>query len=118
MNLAVSRCMGSRIMKRTYALAVFFLFSIACRLSAEVHFQPIKLTDAQKMAKKTKKLVMIDFFTDWCHWCHVLDETTYRDDSVSKFADKNFVAVKIEAEHGDGIDLAKKFGVMAYPTIL
>ncbi|MDR3692734.1 MAG: thioredoxin family protein [Fimbriimonas sp.] len=69
-------------------------------------------------AKSSGKLMMIDFYTDWCGWCKKLDADTYPADAVVKQSDK-FVSIKLNAEKdADGIRLAKKFGINGYPTIL
>jgi tetratricopeptide (TPR) repeat protein len=61
---------------------------------------------------------MADVYTDWCYWCKVLDKNTYSTKSVGEYANNNYVAIKINAEKGDGVDFAKQFGVRGYPTIL
>ena len=30
-------------------------------------------------ARVQKRLVLLDLGAVWCHWCHVMEETTYRD---------------------------------------
>ncbi|HVJ80724.1 MAG TPA: thioredoxin family protein [Planctomycetia bacterium] len=74
---------------------------------------------AVKEAKEAKKVVMVDFYTDWCGWCKVLDEKTYSDEKVGKYAAANLVSVKVDAENKDGGEkLAKKYKVDGFPTIL
>jgi len=72
--------------------------------------------EAETLAKKSGKLIMIDFYTDWCGWCKTLDKNTYSDLKVQEQA-KAYVPVKINAEK-EGKDLAKKYVVNGYPTIL
>ncbi|HVT13818.1 MAG TPA: thioredoxin family protein [Fimbriimonadaceae bacterium] len=72
--------------------------------------------DASAMSQKTGKPIFIDFFTDWCHWCKVLDAEVYPSDAFKAEA-KNWVLLKIDAEKGEGVQLAAKYGVNAYPTI-
>lgn len=68
-------------------------------------------------AKAGKRLVMIDFYTDWCGWCKKLDADTYPNDKVVAIAE-GFVNLKIDAEKGDGPEIAKKYKVSGYPTIV
>ncbi len=74
------------------------------------------LDSAMAEAKKSNKLVMVDFYTDWCHWCKVLDEKTYSDARVGKAAEQ-VVAVKVNADK-EGVAAAKKYHVSGYPTIM
>lgn len=70
---------------------------------------------ALEQARAEQKFVMVDFFTSWCGWCKVLDRKTYTD-SVVVALSKRMVSVKVDAEARK--DLAKAYGVRAYPTIL
>lgn len=73
--------------------------------------------EALKAAAASKKVVMIDFFTDWCVWCKRLDQDTYSDKQVAEFAAQKLVPLKLDAEK-EGAELAKKNNVSGYPTIL
>jgi thiol:disulfide interchange protein DsbD len=43
--------------------------------------------DAVKKARAARKPIMIDFWADWCAWCHRLDQTTYVDPVVVKLSE-------------------------------
>ncbi len=74
--------------------------------------------DAMKKAAVQNKPVMVDFWADWCGWCHRLDKTTYRDPAVVKLA-QDFMAVKVDTE-GKPADVlvASRYDVTSLPTIL
>jgi thioredoxin-related protein len=67
-------------------------------------------------AKTANKLVMIDFYTDWCVWCKRLDKDTYTDANVATESGK-VIPLKLDAEK-DGIKLAKSLKIDGYPTIV
>ncbi len=45
-----------------------------------------------------KRYVVIDGSAEWCHWCHVMEATTYHDPEVRKLLDAHFVAVKVDVD--------------------
>lgn len=74
------------------------------------------LATAQAEAKQSHKLLMVDFYTSWCGYCKKLDAETYTDANVIKVSGQ-VVSVKTDAEH-EGQQLAMKYGVHGFPTIL
>ncbi len=84
-----------------------------------IKFSKLTLEKAQKEAAKSKKLVFIDAYTDWCGPCKQMAATTFMDEEVGKLFNKNFVNIKIEMEKdADGPAIAKRYRVSAYPTLL
>lgn len=69
-------------------------------------------------AKAENKTIMIDFVTDWCKWCVETDRKVYTNSEVSAFANAHQINWKIDAEKGEGPELAKKYGVKGFPTIV
>ena len=74
------------------------------------------LPTALERAGNEKKLVMVDLYTDWCGWCRRLDQTTLSDSNVQR-ALGGVVSVRLNAEK-DGMEIARRFNVDGYPTIL
>ena len=74
------------------------------------------LPKALARASEEKKLVMVDFYTDWCRWCQRMDQTTFADAKVQR-ALQRVVSVKLNAEK-DGRAAAARFSVDGYPTIV
>ncbi len=74
------------------------------------------LPTALARAVSEKKIVMIDFYTDWCGWCRQFDSSTLSNANVQR-ALESVVSVRLNAEK-DGREAAERFGVDGYPTIL
>ncbi|HVT10861.1 MAG TPA: thioredoxin family protein [Fimbriimonadaceae bacterium] len=73
------------------------------------------LAAALKLAKKSHKPVMVDFYGDSCGSCRMLDDRTYPDKSVVQFA-RGVVPVKIEYTRQPR--LIEKYGIQETPTIM
>lgn len=77
-----------------------------------------RFEDALKKARSSGRPVMVDFWAEWCGWCHQLDEKTYTDPAVVKAIAADFVPVKIDTEAGKhSAEIAYKYNVQSLPTV-
>lgn len=83
-----------------------------------IEFVKKSWNESVKIAKEKSRLIFIDFYTDWCGPCLNMAEEVFILPSVSDFYNSTFVNLKIDAEKGEGIELAKRYGVNSYPTYL
>ena len=74
------------------------------------------LMAAQKVAKSTRKLVMIDFKAEWCGPCKMLDRTTWKDENVISTLKDKAVAVKVDVDENS--ELAAKYSIHSLPTVI
>jgi thioredoxin-related protein len=63
----------------------------------------ISLDELQERMKKEPRKVYIDVYTPWCGWCKVMDKKTFTNPDVIKYINKNFYAVKFNAEQTDSV---------------
>ena len=85
-----------------------------------------RLDRALAMAKDSGKLIIVNFYTDWCPNCKRMNEKTYRDEGVLKQLSKSFIPVKLNAESSQTLiiegqavteyQVALVFQVNSYPT--
>jgi thioredoxin 1 len=69
-------------------------------------------------AKKQKKLIFLDAYTSWCGPCKMLKRSTFPDKAAGEFFNKNFINVALDMEQGDGVAVAERYQVNAYPTLI
>ena len=50
------------------------------------------------------KPLLIDIGAGWCHWCHVMDETTYKDPEVVQLINNYFIPIKVDRDERPDID--------------
>lgn len=70
---------------------------------------------AVEKARQEKKMIFVDFFTEWCGPCMNMAQKIFVLPEVGDIYNRNFVCMKIDAEKGEGVELARKYGVRSYP---
>lgn len=93
---------------------------------AEINW--ITIEEAQELSKSNPKKVIMDVYTDWCGWCKKMDKTTFSDEKVVEYVNKNFYAVKFNAEADKTFDFkgqeftnpqfTRALRVSGYPTVV
>lgn len=73
---------------------------------------------ALEQASKEDKLVFMDAYTTWCGPCKKMTRDIFPQQPVADYYNAHFVNVKMDMEKGEGIDLAEKYNVAVYPTLL
>jgi len=64
----------------------------------------ISVERALKLAEKNPRHILIDFYTDWCGWCKVMDKKTYANPHIISYLNEKFYCVKFNAEGKDTVN--------------
>ena len=60
--------------------------------------------EALEEAKKRDKLILLSLSAVWCHWCHVMDETTYSSEEIRAFINEHFIPIRVDSDMRPDID--------------
>lgn len=81
---------------RKILAAAFFMLAIATQAQGEVKW--VSFETALELNKTTAKPILVDLYTDWCGWCKKMDATTYKNETIVKYINDNYYAVKMDGE--------------------
>lgn len=122
-------------------IVVLFFSSIFISNAQSTKINWMSLEDAVAAQSKEPRKIIMDMYTTWCGPCKLLDKNTFQNMDVATYINKNYYAVKFNAEGNSNVtfkektysnpnfDASKKgrnsqhqlagyLGVTAYPTIL
>ena len=83
-----------------------------------IQFEHDSFQNLLAKAAKENKLIFLDCYTSWCGPCRMMANNVFTKPNVGEFFNKHFINVKIDMEKGEGKELAKKYQVRAFPTLL
>jgi uncharacterized protein YyaL (SSP411 family) len=103
-------------MRRTFLAAFCLLFSLNQVVTAgdfrfsphanKAHLIQWRAWNRSSLdeARGQNKPVLLSLSAVWCHWCHVMDETTYSDPVVISFINENLVPIRVDSDMRPDID--------------
>ena len=65
-------------------------------------------------ASLTRRPVLLGISAVWCHWCHVMDETTYSDPDVIRLINDRYVPVRVDNDKRP--DVNRRYNMGGWPT--
>ena len=104
-------------MKKQLLIITVLFFSVL-GFSQGIEFEHGSWKEVLEKAKQTNKPIFVDVYTSWCGPCKKMSKDIFPLAEVGKVYNANFVCYQIDAEKGEGIQIAKKYEVMSYPTYL
>lgn len=103
-------------MKKLSIFSALFIGALA--FAQGITFEDTNFSAILAKAKKENKLVFIDAYASWCGPCKLMVKNVFPQKAVGDYYNSHFVNAKIDMEKGEGIELAKKYNVKAFPTYL
>ena len=70
--------------------------------------------EAFAAAKKLDRPIFLSVGYSACHWCHVMDDVTYKDPQVVKLLNEHFVVIR--ADQDANPDLSSRYGDRGWPA--
>ena len=69
---------------------------------------------AFERARAEDKPVLLSISAVWCHWCHVMDETSYSDLEVIRLIDRLFIPIRVDNDQRP--DINARYNMGGWPT--
>jgi len=114
-SLAASQTIGRLVL---FILAIFTLAPCTRRRRSSNPTPPssgtLGPTTSSIAQNAENKFVLMDLEAVWCHWCHVMDETTYRDPAVIRLINQKYIAVKVDQDSRP--DIANRYEDYGWPA--
>ncbi len=60
--------------------------------------------EAFEKAQKENKAIFLSIGYSSCHWCHVMEDESFKDEATAKILNEHFIAVKVDREERPDID--------------
>jgi uncharacterized protein YyaL (SSP411 family) len=70
--------------------------------------------DTFEKAKNEKKPMLLAIAAVWCHWCHVMDETSYSNDKVISLINERYIPIRVDADKRP--DIQDRYLLGGWPT--
>lgn len=70
--------------------------------------------EAFERAKLEDKPILLAISAVWCHWCHVMDETSYSDEAVISAINERYVPVRVDNDERP--DVNARYNQGGWPT--
>jgi thioredoxin-related protein len=124
---------------KQFIFILFISFILLQTTEAQESINWVSLEEAEASQAVEQRTVLVYMTTDWCGWCKRMERETFSNPTIVDYINKNYYAVKFNAEGADEVvyknktyinqnpearrhahDLARLLmqGRMSYPTVV
>jgi uncharacterized protein YyaL (SSP411 family) len=93
--------------------ATHFHFSPRPNRAHEIRWRPWS-EKAFEEAGRLDRPILLSISAVWCHWCHVMDETTYSNQSVIELINREYVPIRVDNDVRP--DINQRYNMGGWPT--
>jgi hypothetical protein len=90
-----------------------FHFSPRPNRAAEINWRPWSAA-AFEEAKLTTRPILLSISAVWCHWCHVMDETTYSHAGIIDLINREYVPIRVDNDVRP--DINQRYNMGGWPS--
>ncbi len=90
-----------------------FHFSPRENRAGEIRWMPWGHAAFERAASEDKP-ILLGISAVWCHWCHVMDETSYSDPAIIDAINRDFIAVRVDNDERP--DVNARYNMGGWPT--
>jgi len=90
-----------------------FRFSPRPNRASEIHWREWG-DEAFAEAKRRDAPILLAISAVWCHWCHVMDETSYSAEDTIAFINEHFIAIRVDNDERP--DVNRRYNMGGWPS--
>ncbi len=105
-------------MKKYLSLIILLFSLLPLSWSQGINFETGTWKEVVAKAQQENKMIYLDVYTTWCGPCKSMANNIFPTQAAGDKYNKLFINYKVDAEKGEGKEIARKYGVGSYPTNL
>ncbi|MGI6517794.1 MAG: thioredoxin domain-containing protein [Bacillota bacterium] len=71
--------------------------------------------DTFEEARTTRRPILLSISAVWCHWCHVMDRTTFSNENVIATIEENFIPIRVNTDTRP--DINAQYNMGGWPSV-
>lgn len=93
---------------RSFLVALqFIFFTLLSAHGTELSWKKMSSSVFEQAASENK-IILLNLEANWCHWCHVMEDSTYSNKEVIEYINKHFIPVKADQDANPELSIRYK----------